>query len=316
MNPSTLRAASKLNLIRILSSHPNGLSLEELQKITGHKSITELKNELGELYMIEMYPYSPQDCVDIDFDGERVKISLPVAIDKVLPLSPEEWILLRDLLLSQKKTENLSPDPVADQILQKIDAIIPSGKWEPNQKVRDFLKQAIQNKNIIKIEYWKRNKNQKEDRIVQPWILWEENDGYLLAYDLEKKGFRSYRLDCILSADIKIQDGVSLPEDAKEWLNGFIQLVNLNKIDKEKLATVYLNDSSSFHLSQKLPLKDLGKSISIQGEGYYLYEVPIREERWFIDTILGYGKSALVVSPPDIKNKITLQISDAISNIA
>ncbi|TGL56334.1 WYL domain-containing protein [Leptospira ognonensis] len=316
MNPSTLRAASKLNLIRILSSHPDGLSLEELQKITGHKSITELRNELGELYMIEMYPYSPQDCVDIDFDGDRVKISLPVAVDKVLPLSPEEWILLRDLLLKRNSTELNSSEPLAKQLLEKIDSVIPSGKWEPNKKIRDDIESAIQKKIQIKIQYWKRDKDLKEERFVQPWLLWESNDGYLLAYDLEKKGFRSFRLDCILKVSLTTEKNIELPDDAKTWLDGFSQMVLPKKTEHEAIAEVYLTDSSSFHLGQKLPLTNLNLSETLCGVEYYLFQVPIREENWFINTILGYGKSAIIKNPIAIRDKIKMQIGEAMSTLA
>jgi proteasome accessory factor C len=315
MNPATLRAASKLNLIRILSSHPDGLTLEELQKITGHKSISELKNELGELYMIEMYPYSPQDCIDIDFDGEKVKISLPVSIDKVLPLSPEEWILLRNLISATKAQQDAPFDQMGEQILRKIDTIIPSGDWKPNQQIKDFIKNAIANKHIIKIVYWRRDKNQKEERLVQPWILWEENDSYLLAFDLDKKEFRSYRTDCILAAESTSELAIDFPSNAKDWLDGFIQLVNPDKIEQEKMASVYLTDSSSYHLGQKLPLIDQNKSINVHGENFYLYEVPIREENWFVNTILGYGKSAIIVSPIAIKKRILSLINESFSNV-
>lgn len=116
MNPSTTRAASKLNLIRLLASHPEGLTLEEIQGVTGHKSISSLKKDLGELYMIEMYPYSPTDAVDLDFDGDKVKIRLPIAVDAALPLSPKEWAALRSLLLTNQNTKE---DSIKQSILKK-----------------------------------------------------------------------------------------------------------------------------------------------------------------------------------------------------
>ncbi|MDZ4728068.1 MAG: WYL domain-containing protein [Leptospira sp.] len=315
MNPSTLRAASKLNLIRILSSHPEGLSLEELQKITGHKTITELKKELGELYMIEMYPYSPQDCVDIDYDGEKVKIILPIDVDKILPLNPDEWILLRQMVLSNLNSDETKNKSIIESIVKKIDSIIPSGNWETNQKVKTFLKEAILHKTSVTISYWKRDKKEKEDRIVQPWLLWEENDSYLLAYDLQKESFRSFRLDCILSCINAENKFVDLPKNAKDWLEGFTQLISAEPKSNDELAKLYLTDASSYHLSQKLPLKDLSESKVIDGTTYYLYEAPIREEVWFINTILGYGKSIIVTSPIHMKEKILQQLSDTLSTL-
>ncbi len=315
MNPSTLRAASKLNLIRILSAHPDGLSLEDLQKITGHKSVTELKKELGELYMIEMYPYSPQDCVDIDFDGELVKIRLPIAIDKALPLSPDEWILLRDLVSRQGQKEEDSKKHLVESILKKINSIIPSETWEPHSEIRKKITDSIQNQKIIELDYWKRNSKEKEVRTLSPWLLWEENESYLLGFDLEKQEFRSYRIDCILSireTDRKIGE---IPKGAKEWLDGFVQLVQPKQEPKDRHAVLFAKDSSAFHLGRKLPLKDLNTTKSYFGETYYGYQAPIQEENWFINTILGYGTSIIVTEPKELSEKILGKIEEAKSLI-
>jgi len=314
LNPATLRAASKLNLIRILSAHPDGLSLEDLQKITGHKSVGDLKRELGELFMIEMYPYSPQDCVEVDYDGDKVKIKLPIALDNALPLSPDEWILLRDIL-SEKEDPSRIVDPlkkqVSDSILNKIDSVIPSGTWEPHGVVRKKISDNIQNSKIIRLEYWKRNTKDKETRTVHPWILWEENDSYLLGFDLEKQDFRAFRLDCILEVTETDQETKPLPDGAKDWLNGFVQLLKPKETKDEISAIIYCTDSAAFHLGQKLPLKPTAESKTFFDRTYDAYEVPIREENWFLNTILGYGNSILIKSPAHLQKRILHSLEKA-----
>ncbi|TGN06488.1 WYL domain-containing protein [Leptospira ilyithenensis] len=314
MNPATLRAASKLNLIRILSVHPDGLSLEDLQKITGHKSIGDLKRELGELFMIEMYPYSPQDCVEVDYDGEKVKIKLPIALDKALPLSPDEWILLRDIL-SEKDDSVPITDPdqkqISERILNKINSVIPSGTWEPHSVIRKKISDNIQNAKIIQLEYWKRNTKDKETRTVHPWILWEENDSYLLGFDLEKQDFRAFRLDCILEVTETNRETKSLPDGAKDWLNGFVQLLTPKESLNEATAVIYCTGSSAFHLGQKLPLKPISESKPFFDQNYDAYEVPIREENWFVNTILGYGNSIILKSPANLQKRILQSLEKA-----
>ncbi|BDA77262.1 WYL domain-containing protein [Leptospira kobayashii] len=314
MNPATLRAASKLNLIRILSVHPDGLSLEDLQKITGHKSIGDLKRELGELFMIEMYPYSPQDCVEVDYDGEKVKIKLPIALDKALPLSPDEWILLRDILSNKDESvaaTNSDQKQISESILNKINSVIPSGTWEPHSIIRKKISDNIQNAKIIRLEYWKRNTKDKETRTVHPWILWEENDSYLLGFDLEKQDFRAFRLDCILEVTETNQETKSLPDGAKDWLNGFVQLLTSKESVNEATALIYCTDSAAFHLGQKLPLKPISESKQFFDRNYDAYEVPIREENWFVNTILGYGNSIILKSPGNLRKRILQSLEKA-----
>ncbi|TGM52387.1 WYL domain-containing protein [Leptospira vanthielii] len=304
MNPSTLRAASKLNLIRLLASHPEGLGLEEIQSVTGHKSIASLKKDLGELYMIEMYPYSPTDAVDLDFDGEKVKIRLPIAVDSALPLSPKEWSLLRSLLVTQKTKEDSA---LNHSILSKIDSVIPSGDWSPYQKSKETIVKAIGEKKILTIVYWKRDTREKETRTLAPWLLWEENDSYLLAYDLIKEGFRSFRLDYILDITMTDTKYPTLPETAGEFLEGFKQLFGADSKNKD-FAKLWTTDSASYHLGMKLILKPTGDQKQIGDTLYREFQAPIRDENWFVQTILGYGTSVLVSEPIELKNSIQFHL--------
>ncbi|TGL12113.1 WYL domain-containing protein [Leptospira meyeri] len=304
MNPSTARAASKLNLIRLLASHPEGLGLEEIQSVTGHKSIAALKKDLGELYMIEMYPYSPTDAVDLDFDGEKVKIRLPIAVDSALPLSPKEWSLLRSLLITDKNTED---SKVKKSILDKIDSVIPSGDWSPFQKTKETIIDAISTKKTLTIVYWKRDTQEKETRTLAPWLLWEENDSYLLAYDLAKEGFRSFRLDYILDLSITDTKYPTLPDTAGEFLEGFKQLFGADSENK-KNAKLWVTDGASYHLGMKLNLTPTGNQKQIGESVYREFQSPIRDQNWFIQTILGYGNSILVSEPDEIKTSILLHL--------
>ncbi|TGL86373.1 WYL domain-containing protein [Leptospira congkakensis] len=304
MNPSTARAASKLNLIRLLASHPEGLGLEEIQSVTGHKSIAALKKDLGELYMIEMYPYSPTDAVDLDFDGEKVKIRLPIAVDSALPLSPKEWSLLRSLLITDKNTED---SKVKKSILDKIDSVIPSGDWSPYQKTKETIIEAIGAKKTLTIVYWKRDTQEKETRTLAPWLLWEENDSYLLAYDLAKEGFRSFRLDYILDLSITDTKYPTLPDTAGEFLEGFKQLFGADSENKEN-AKLWITDGASYHLGMKLNLTPTGNQKQIGDSNYREFQAPIRDQNWFIQTILGYGTSVFVSEPKEIKTSIQLHL--------
>lgn len=304
MNPSTARAASKLNLIRLLASHPEGLSLEELQGVTGHKSIASLKKDLGELYMIEMYPYSPTDAVDLDFDGDKVKIRLPIAVDSALPLSPKEWSSLRSLLVSNKGQED---SKTKQSILQKIDSVLPSGVWSPHQKTKDIIQEAIHSKKILTIVYWKRNTKEKETRTLAPWLLHEENDSYLLAYDLKKEGFRSFRLDYILDVTPTEETFPKLPETAGEFLSGLQQKFQTEK-NIETYVSLWVTDSASYHLGLKLPLKETGNTKQIGNTMYREFQTPMRDENWLVQTILGYGSSILVSEPKEIKETIRLHL--------
>ena len=87
MNPTKVRVSNKLNLIKIITENP-GISLSKLQNYTNHKNVEQLKKDLGQLFMVGSYPYTPADYIDIYYnDNEAVNINLPVSIDKTIGLT-------------------------------------------------------------------------------------------------------------------------------------------------------------------------------------------------------------------------------------
>lgn len=260
--------------------------------------------------MIEMYPYSPLDYVEVEYDGEKVKIRLPVPIDKHIPMNPEEWLQLRKLL---SQTTHEDEKKYSESILKKIDSIIPTGNFEPNLATQALIKKAIETKSVLVIGYWKRDKREKESRSVQPWIYWEASDDYLLAFDLEKKEFRSFRLDCILSAELSNQATTELPESAKDWLDRFSQLISQKQVSSTTLVQLWLTESASYHLGQRIELKPISGSKSFHGIPYRLFSSPLVDEQWFVHTILSYGKSAIIHSPESLQQRVIQILGDIVS---
>ena len=85
MNPKTKKIKAKLSLIKILSS--KRLTLTELLKYSRYEDMKSLENDLGELYMVGSFPYTPADYIELDFDGNTVGVNLPTGIYSSISLN-------------------------------------------------------------------------------------------------------------------------------------------------------------------------------------------------------------------------------------
>ena len=151
MNPTKVRVSNKLNLIKIITENP-GISLSKLQNYTNHKNVEQLKKDLGELFMVGSYPYTPADYIDIDYnDNETVNINLPVSVDKTIGLTINEWVAVRKILeeeINNSDTEEAYRIQYR-AILEKIKRIIPYSEAKANEAIRKKIEEAIQKKNYL-----------------------------------------------------------------------------------------------------------------------------------------------------------------------
>jgi len=76
----------------------------------------------------------------------------------------------------------------------------------------------------------------------------------------------------------------------------------------KNFAKLWITDSASYHLGMKLILEPTGAQKQIGDTLYREFQAPIRDENWFVQTILGYGTSVLVSEPIELKNSIQFHL--------
>ena len=305
MNPTKFRVSNKLNLIKIITENP-GISLSKLQNYTGHKNIEQLKKDLGELFMVGTFPYTPADYIDIDFnDNETININLPVSLDKTIGLTIHEWLLIRKILeeeIKQSDTEE-SYRIQYRSVLEKIKKIIPYSEATENEEIRSKIDNAIQKKKKFSFQYigWKNDKH--ETRIVDPWFIFAEKHEYLVAYCNDRQGRRTFRLDSISSPKVLDED-ISNPLVASEQnkhILEFNQFLNQSEENSE-LAELLLSKEIEYNFSQYVKIEILG-SKKIADKEYIHIKTKIIEKNWFLDLVKGFGEKLIVISPPSIQSE-------------
>lgn len=300
MNPKTFKIGRKMNLVNLLSLEKK-ISLEKLIEIGGYESAKELKDDLGQLFMLGSYPYSPDDLIEVDFDGSSVSLSVPVSLDKSVRLNVQEWLAIKNIL-----DEDLS-DPVFDSgreiihsILLKINSIIPISTFKTFEKNTVIIEQAIKEKIRIKFNYLSR-KNKTSAKSVEPWLLYHEKIDYLVGLCLEAKAPRIYRIESMHDLELTHEKFVH---------SGSAQEV-INSLGKPSpMAELIVLESAWFNLSRQMDLIIINQNAKINKNKGIHVKTPIIDEEWFIDTVSRFGKNIVVIGPAFIRNKIISHFAD------
>ncbi|TGM53287.1 helix-turn-helix transcriptional regulator [Leptospira adleri] len=298
MNPSTVRLNFKLNLIRHLRDGKR-MTLEELSSVTGVTNQKDLKEQLGELFFLGATPHVA-DLIQVDYDSESdtFGLILPFRFDSSLRLSIREWLALRKILEETFESNiDSNTSSVAKKILQKIISILPIIGQDALTSYKNTIQEAIRNGKALILEYQSRSDEKPIRRKVDPWFLFHSLEDYLLGYCHERKAPRNFRLDHILSLTIG-GDPISQPagQTKSKYIQEFEEF-RKNQENASGIAEIWHTKEVFYNLNRKLGLERTAQTKTINDVVYHLSKAKIREESWFLETILPFGKNVILKSP-------------------
>ncbi|WP_367897972.1 helix-turn-helix transcriptional regulator [Leptospira sp. WS58.C1] len=304
MNPSTKKLQTKLAVIHLLQENKR-MSLEDLSKYSGIDDIKDLKKELGRLYMVGSYPYTPDQFVELDYDGETIGIRMPLSLEQGLVLSVKEWAVIRKLFLEEDEKETgPSRKKILKSILDKIHTILPSAGIPSENELKSNIEDAITDGKSLQIKYRAQGESEPGSRKVDPWALLSFREEYLLGYCHSRKAPRTFRLDSILQLSRTQENVAEIPDEErknaisklKEFLQGGEGDSNYAEI--YHTAEVYFNLHSRIHLERTPTKKQIGDTT------YYLSKARIRNQDWFLSVLKGFGPNVILHNPPALKERM------------
>lgn len=210
------------------------------------------------------------ELVDIQYDDENISVIDSQGFDKPLKLNSIEAVLLllgvRNLReISNDKQEFLDLDFKLSKLIETD--VITEKQQEEYLVKRNRIKNAIQNRNQIVIQYVDSNLHVTSERSISPIEMANyESKEYLTALDNDSKQRRTFRLDRIISL-------VELPLKAIEKETSQADIYG----EKIILRTRSWNASSIFDLN--IPYTVSGDQLNIDIEIFdpqYLLEIILR----------------------------------------
>jgi proteasome accessory factor C len=212
------RTSRLLNLVPYLLTH-QGITLDDLSKEFA-VSQSQLLEDLNTLWMCGLPGYTPLELMDLSFDSGFVTIWNAETLQQPRSLTRDEVLTLvlglRYLLddIGQKDVNlTFSLTGLISRLTESFDTV-PASKVRTgaaiSAAVRGTINKAVANREVLMISYHSMARDEVTERKIHPLELRIDDEvEYLYAYCELSAGYRTFRLDRILSIASTVSENES-----------------------------------------------------------------------------------------------------------
>lgn len=303
-----------LSLIPYVLKH-QGVSLEELSEVF-EVSQEQLLKDLHLIFLCGQPDYTPADLIEVDIDEDRVYISMADYFARPLRFTPSE---LSGLYLACSALVKLSGKPASSDLgsaMEKIgrtlgvapglgDDIEESMQIKPlvpEQNVLAELSTALEERNVVEIQYYTYGRDELTRRRVNPLSLeFGLGHWYLRAFDDRSREVRVFRVDRI--KDLRVTSEAFQPVAGTE-----IEKVDspFSPSDTGKIE-VHLRFSPA--LAAWAEEQQVFSGAKREGE-YLVCTIHTDALAWLERELLRYGTEVEILSPPELVDRLTLRVKN------
>lgn len=228
------RLSRILLLLPYAIQHPGTTVTELSRRFDIPKS--ELINDLNLVFLCGLPGYGPGDLIDVDFQDDRIFISMADYFSAPLRLTPAEGLALYAGGQAIAALPNMEQADSLKRALQKLGRSLRAGGEDEDGvavEVRfeespadhmEVLQQGLARHKQVKIEYFSGSRAEFSTRHVDPWgLVAAQGRWYLVGLDHNSDEERMFRVDRIKSAALTAQDAPA-PEnfDAERYKGAFV----------------------------------------------------------------------------------------------
>jgi predicted DNA-binding transcriptional regulator YafY len=247
------------------------------------------------------------DQIEVDTDTYGENFARPA---RLLPLEAKALIAAIDLfgdhlpqgdLRSARKkiVEALGHDPSEEGL--EIAAA------SDDSEVVRTVNEAIAERRVLELQYYKENEDQFTKRVVEPYRLANGPEGwYLGCWDLGRDAVRHFRLDRIKEA--KLTDEEFEPRPAAEELPGLESWLTRGEVEDARVARVWVSPERARWLREERPV------IEELGDGAVVVELPYAGSAWLVREILGGAGDLVVLEPEDAREAVRDAIAEVVAS--
>lgn len=309
MSENTGRVGRRLNRILLLLpyaiQHP-GTTVGDLSRKFGIPK-NELINDLNLVFLCGLPGYGPGDLIDVDFQDDRIFISMADYFSAPLRLTPAEGLALYAggqaiaALPSMEQAESLKG------ALHKLGRSLGAGDEDDESaaiEVRfeespgdhmEVLQQGLTQHKQVRIEYFSGSRSELSTRNVDPWgLVAALGRWYLVGLDHNSDEERMFRVDRIKSAALTPQDAPA-PEDfdAERYKGAFVGR------DDQATVSMEISPDAARWFEDYYPVR----SSEELSDGWRRVELFSSSDTWSATVALKLGKEIRNVQPDSVTQK-------------
>ncbi len=165
--------------------------------------------DLDVVFMVGLYPYTPDELVDLVIDDERVWIRYAPFFERPLRLTPEQALSLVMTSSSLLAVPGAEKDGPLARGLDKVAAVLgvdPESALDVDLgpatgEMLERLTTATQDRRAVEIDYYAYGRDERTTRVIEPHRVYaDEGNWYVAARCRRAGGDRIFRLDRIHKA--------------------------------------------------------------------------------------------------------------------
>jgi predicted DNA-binding transcriptional regulator YafY len=168
------------------------------------------------------------------------------------------------------------------------------------------VSQAIAERRLLELEYYKENEDEFTSRRVEPYQLLNGQEGwYVHSFDVERDAPRSYRLDRIKSAtllDESFEQRPGIEPDVRGW-------PRTGEVETSRAARVWISpERARWAREDRRVVEELS-------DGSVVVNLHYAGETWLSREILKEAGDAVVLEPEDARRAV-LEAAEALEGAA
>ena len=254
----------------------------------------ELLEDLNVVFVVGLYPYTPESLIEVDVDDDRVWISYTNFFERPLRLSRDEALALLAAGLASRSQPGHDPDgPLARGVAKVADVLdidldddlgVVLAAEEPDDV--ELVDAAVAGSRVLHIEYFSHGRNQATERDIEPLRRFATDGAwYLDAFCRSSGEHRVFRVDRITS--LELTDDRFEPSDSPTAVASFHPSAELDRV------TVEIPSDAAWVVEQ-YPHDDVTELAG----GRRRVTLPVSARPWLERLLLRLGPDAHVVDAP------------------
>ncbi len=260
----------------------------------------ELLRDLDEVvFMVGVYPFTPDMLIEVDVTDDQVAIRYADWFSQPMQLSPEQRVAL--VVAGSALLARVRDDREAGPLLRALAKLELANPGEATVDVRlasgldetiAILQQAIEERRAAEIDYYSLGRDERVDRVVEPWKLFSaDGHWYLAAWCHMAAAERTFRVDRVRAVELldmrRSPGGSGAGDDAPDVVASITDPLRPRVVldvapDISWVAGAYPFDS-----------------VERRDDGRLRVTMPVASWAWLDRLLLRLGAKAEVVATPD-----------------
>src|SRR5450631_2669248 len=168
--------------------------------------------------------------------------------------------------------------------------------------VARLVSDAIVERKIVELEYYKENEDEISHRKVEPYALTNGREGwYVASYDPEREGVRHFRLDRIKRAIVSQQKFEPRPEvDPAAEVDGWLRT---GEVEASRSARVWVAPERARWA------REARRVVEERADGAVVVELSFAGVDWLVREILREAGDAAVLEPKDAREAVLAAVA-------